>query len=180
MINTSKTIVMLPAYKACPYSEKESKSILPINDLPVIKVDVTYNVPISNRPQLSSSMDCLNVFRQTFPSGHSQLREVLQILFLASDNRLLGYDTSFLGGATRMNIDPKYIFQLALATNCHAIVLGHNHPMASSMPSKNDINITNRIVELCGLFDLVLLDHIILGETDYFSFNDNSLISRQL
>tara|TARA_B100000749_G_C18396941_1_gene452849 strand:+ start:185 stop:688 length:504 start_codon:yes stop_codon:yes gene_type:complete len=167
---------MSTPYKVCSYPIEVDLAKVVYNDLPTIQVDVVYNRPVSSRYQLNNVSDSVNVFKNVFPDGEINYREVFQILFIGPDNRLLGWDNVFYGGSSRITVDPKIIFQKVLAISCQGIVIGHNHPMASSEPSNRDIEFTSVIKQLCELLDIVLLDHIILGEVDYFSFTQNGLL----
>ncbi len=72
--------------------------------------------------------------------------------------------------------DPKKIFKMALENNASAIILCHNHPSGQLQPSRKDEEVTRKCKE-AGLFlDLLVLDHLIIGNNTYFSFADAGLI----
>ena len=72
--------------------------------------------------------------------------------------------------------DPKKIFKLALEDNAASVILCHNHPSGNLTPSQKDNEITQKC-KSAGLFlDLPVLDHIIIGTDNYFSFADEGLL----
>ncbi len=72
--------------------------------------------------------------------------------------------------------DPKKIFKLALEDNASSIILAHNHPSGSLKPSSADMKLTKKCVEAGKFLELPVLDHIIAGNENYFSFADEGLI----
>ena len=72
-------------------------------------------------------------------------------------------------------IDGRDIIKWALKLSASAIILVHNHPSGDSTPSIQDMKVTNEIVKQAKIMDLVVLDHIIIGDT-YFSMKENSLV----
>ncbi|OQX22095.1 MAG: hypothetical protein BWK75_01645, partial [Candidatus Altiarchaeales archaeon A3] len=64
----------------------------------------------------------------------------------------------------------------AVTESSTAIILVHNHPSGEPQPSQDDIEITNRIISACDIVGIKVLDHIIIGDSNYFSFCDEGLI----
>ncbi|MGL4451137.1 MAG: JAB domain-containing protein, partial [Sarcina sp.] len=89
---------------------------------------------------------------------------------------LLGEETLFRGTIDRSVVYPRLIVERALKYATKGIIFAHNHPSGSLTPSRKDIELTTELKELLEVIDIKLLDHIILGEGDYFSFYDNGLI----
>lgn len=75
-------------------------------------------------------------------------------------------------------VDPKEIIKEATIKSASSIILVHNHPSGDAKPSDEDIKITNSIINACKLFDIKVLDHIIVGKNreDYYSFANRGLI----
>ena len=72
--------------------------------------------------------------------------------------------------------DPKKIFKLALEDNASAVILCHNHPSGALKPSDNDIRITRKCKEAGQFLELPVLDHLIIGHENFFSFADEGLL----
>ena len=103
--------------------------------------------------------------------------EEFHIILLNRANRILKSTSISKGGISQTTVDSKIIFKNALVNNASAIILCHNHPSGTLKPSQADINLTNNIIEFSKLIDISILDHLIITDTDYFSFADNNMIS---
>ena len=74
------------------------------------------------------------------------------------------------GTLTQTSIDCMTVIKPALLLNATALILLHNHPSGNPMPSVQDLEFTKRLKNACSLFDIKLLDHIIVGQDGFFSF----------
>lgn len=99
--------------------------------------------------------------------------EEIWIIFLRNDNSVIGKQKMTAGGQTSTVFDCKEIVRQILFRNASAIVMVHNHPSGNLTPSKEDKRITATLKDACALFNVRLLDHIIIGENEYFSFVDS-------
>ena len=104
------------------------------------------------------------------------LHEVFGIVFLNQANKVKHYEIISEGGITGTVVDPRIIFKKALAEDAVSIILFHNHPSGNLKPSRADIDLTEKIMHGGKLFDIRVLDHIIVSEDGYFSFADEGLI----
>ena len=77
------------------------------------------------------------------------------------------------GGTTNVIADPRIIFKQALNHGATCIILGHNHPSGNPRPSKDDRQLTQKIVSAGKLLDIAVIDHIIIGNERYYSFRDH-------
>ena len=96
------------------------------------------------------------------------------ILLLNSANLPLAKKMITVGTIKSTQIDHRRIIKEALLTNATAIILFHNHPSGTPVPSVADINETNKLLKACDIFDISLLDHIILTDESYYSFADET------
>ena len=99
----------------------------------------------------------------------NQQKECLMILILDTKNRIIAEETLSLGTINSSLADPREIFLAALRKNGVSIVLLHNHPSGDPTPSKEDIQITDRIAQAGKLLGITLNDHIIVGQNTYIS-----------
>ncbi len=99
-------------------------------------------------------------------------REVFMVLFLDNQNRLIKKERMFFGTINQAAVHPREIIKAALKYNAAAIIVAHNHPSGNCEPSEADRYFTRRIEMACDLIDLRLVDHIIVGKGDYFSFEE--------
>ena len=96
------------------------------------------------------------------------------ILLLNSANLPLAKKMITVGTIKSTQIDHRRIIKEALLTNATAIILFHNHPCGTPVPSVANINETNKLCKACDIFDISLLDHIILTDESYYSFADET------
>ena len=96
------------------------------------------------------------------------------ILLLNSANLPLAKEMITVGTIKSTQIDHRRIIKEALLTNATAIILFHNHPSGTPAPSVADINETNKLRKACDIFDISLLDHIILTDESYYSFAEET------
>ena len=96
------------------------------------------------------------------------------ILLLNSAKLPLAKKMITVGTLTSTPIDHRRVIKEALMTNATAIILFHNHPSGNPVPSVSDINETNKLRIACDIFDISLLDHIIVTDNSFYSFAEES------
>lgn len=102
-------------------------------------------------------------------------REVFMVLFLDNQHRLLKQEKLFFGTVNQTSVHPREIIKAALKYNAAAILVAHNHPSGNCLPSEADRYMTRRIEMACDLVDIRLVDHIIIGKGEYFSFEEEKI-----
>jgi DNA repair protein RadC len=98
--------------------------------------------------------------------------EVFGVLFLNKSNKINHFEIISRGGITGTVADPRIILRKALEEDATSIVLCHNHPSGNLKPSRADVELTFKIKEAASLFDIRVVDHIIVSEEGYYSFAD--------
>ena len=110
-----------------------------------------------------------------------QLRheEKEKVILLCLDNKaqLISQTVLSVGTVNASLVSPREAFQYALKMQAVYIMLLHNHPSGDPHPSRQDIEITERLMKTGELMDIPLLDHIIIGDNRYTSFKESGLIS---
>jgi DNA repair protein RadC len=101
--------------------------------------------------------------------------EEFWILFLNNSNKVLSKSQLSKGGITGTVVDVRLVFKMALEQNATSLLLVHNHPSGSLQPSDADISITKKMKTAGQQLDIPVLDHIIIAENGYYSFNDNGI-----
>ncbi len=102
--------------------------------------------------------------------------EEFWIVLLNRANKVIDTKLVSRGGVSSTVVDSKVIFNFALESLASAIILAHNHPSGNLKPSNSDIRLTKKIVAAGKIMEVPVLDHIIVGDNDYFSFADEGLI----
>jgi len=103
-------------------------------------------------------------------------QERLVCLYTNTSNELLDEKTVAIGSLNILSVKPRDIFYYAIKNNAYGIILVHNHPNGYSKPSKEDIEFTKKVNALSLELGFEILDHIIIGKEDYFSFAREGLI----
>jgi DNA repair protein RadC len=96
--------------------------------------------------------------------------EVFVCLFLDARHRLIGMEESSRGSLTRMAVYPREIVRRALSTNAASMIVAHNHPSGAVKPSASDRRLTQVLRDTLALIDVRLIDHLVIGAHDTFSF----------
>lgn len=102
--------------------------------------------------------------------------EVFAVAWLDNRHRLIHFDKLFRGTIDGASVHPRIVVQQALIHNAAAVILGHNHPSGVPTPSQADLRITTRLKDALGLIDLRILDHIIVGHGETYSFAENGAL----
>lgn len=122
-----------------------------------------------DRSVVTNSRDVANYLRTLL---RDRPAEVFAVLYLSQSNRINHFNIVSEGGITGTIADPRLIIRKALETNAVNLVLCHNHPSGSLQPSAADQLLTRKIKDAAQLFDITVLDHIIVSEEGYYSFAD--------
>jgi DNA repair protein RadC len=107
-------------------------------------------------------------------SGKKQ--EYFYCLYLDNKNKLIEKRLLFIGTINQSLVHPREVFKYAYINSASSIVIVHNHPSGDITPSKEDINITNVLKELGSINKIPILDHIIIGHNNYYSFNEELML----
>ncbi|NLY08509.1 MAG: DNA repair protein RadC [Tissierellia bacterium] len=105
-----------------------------------------------------------------------ETKEVFQIASLDVKKRLLAIDVITSGVLDCTVIHPREVFAQAVNRNAHTIILIHNHPSGNSEPSIEDKKTTKRMVEAGKIMGIQVIDHLVIGRNQYFSFLENNII----
>lgn len=118
---------------------------------------------------IQSSSDIAGIMRDKMMwLDHEEFR----VLFLSQSNELLYEHLAGKGGLNQTAVDVRAIIKQALQSNAASIVLVHNHPSGNLHPSAQDKILTKKIKDAAALFDIRILDHVIVSPRGWFSFHD--------
>ena len=119
---------------------------------------------------ISSSEDVVRTMR---PLLKELKHEECWAIYLTNSNRIIERTRISQGGIQATVVDHRLIVKRALELLSTRIIIVHNHPSGSATPSNADFDITKKIKEATTLFDIQLLDHIIISATESYSFKSN-------
>lgn len=103
-------------------------------------------------------------------------RELFIVIFLDNQNGVLGYETLFQGTIDGAAVYPREIVKTVLANNSASVILAHNHPSGTAMPSEADKRITARVIQALDTIDVKVLDHLVVGGVNIVSFAERGLL----
>lgn len=103
-------------------------------------------------------------------------REMAVVMSLSTKLEPLALEIAAVGGINVCNVDVRDIFKHSLLNNAAYIVCFHNHPSGDPEPSRADRLMTRRLEDGGGLLGIPLIDHIIIGDSSYYSFREKGLI----
>lgn len=99
--------------------------------------------------------------------------EEMWVLYLSSSNRVLERRRISVGGLSSLTTDCRLIIRHALTLVAASIIVVHNHPSGTALPSREDEEFTRRLKEAAELFEIALLDHIIIAKGESYSFRSH-------
>jgi DNA repair protein RadC len=103
-------------------------------------------------------------------------KEHFMVAYLNRGNKVIKVERISTGGLSGTSADPKVIFKNALLKEATALMVCHNHPSGVPRPSAEDKNLTKNLIAAGKIFDINVLDHLIIGENSYFSFAEHGLM----
>ncbi|WP_080779000.1 RadC family protein [Chryseobacterium phocaeense] len=149
----------------------EVKALSIIAALEIGKRRAVQEVP--NKAIISNSGDAYLILKNQL----SDLRtEEFWAIFLNQSNKVIHISQLTQGGISQSVVDVRILFKTALDHFSTGIIIAHNHPSGSLVPSKEDMNITQKINEAGKTLSIQLLDHIIITQDAYLSFSDEGLL----
>ena len=125
---------------------------------------------VINRDKIKSSTDAFRIFHSII--GDLPYEE-FWVLMLNRANKVIRKVRISEGGISGTVVDPKKVFKFALELHASSIILGHNHPSGLITPSEADIKITKKLVDAGKLLEIAVLDHLIIGQDQFYSFADD-------
>jgi DNA repair protein RadC len=128
-------------------------------------------------PKFQNSRELFESFREELSAFD---REHFFLITLDSKNRTIGYHTVSIGSLSTSVVHPREVWKSALLDSAAAVIFLHNHPSGDPAPSREDRECTNRLVEASKILGIRVLDHIVFGATDYYSFADAGMLGESL
>lgn len=122
---------------------------------------------------IKNPIDIISYFNELLKD---KKQEEFYVLYLDNKNNIIENKKLFVGTLNKSIVHPREIFKEAYILSSASIVCVHNHPSGNVTPSKEDISLTRKIHEIALIHEIKLLDHIIVGDNNYFSFYENKLL----
>ena len=122
---------------------------------------------------IECSKDVLDLLAHKF---RDLQQEVFSVIFLDTKHRVLAIEELFHGTINTASVFPREVVRRALDLGAAAVVAVHNHPSGNPEPSAEDRRVTEDLKKACALMEISLLDHIVVGNENHFSFADKRMM----
>lgn len=123
--------------------------------------------------QLPMFKRSIDIFNYIYPELADLPHEEFYVIYTNKANKVLGHQRLSSGGLTGTVVDIKMVLKMGIELLASGVIAAHNHPSGNLKPSQADIDITKRLKEGCRVMEINLLDHIIIGDKNYYSFADS-------
>lgn len=127
---------------------------------------------LGTRPVIASPADALPLLEEI----RDQRREHFLCLYLNARNQVIFREVVSIGSLSASIVHPREVFQAAIAHSAASVVLSHNHPSGDVSPSRDDIELTRRLVRAGEIMGIDVLDHIIMAAQDFLSMKERGLM----
>jgi DNA repair protein RadC len=104
-------------------------------------------------------------------------KEHFMVLLLDSRNRVMSESQISQGTLTASLVHPREVFRPAVSAAAAAVVLVHNHPSGDPAPSAEDLRVTRRLVEAGEIVGIRVVDHVVVAEHGFYSFQENGQLT---
>ena len=132
----------------------------------LVSIPVNQNVAITNADLATFYL---------YPLMKNLDHEESYVLYLSRKNTIIKRMRLSVGGFTQTTIDNKQILRHAIFLGAQGIIIAHNHPTDDPRPSKADVLSTQSLEKSCAALELTLLDHIIIANSSYYSFQEEKV-----
>lgn len=104
---------------------------------------------------------------------YNKKQEYFYCIYLDNRKKVIDVKLLFIGTLNQSLVHPREVFKEAVLLSASSIICIHNHPSGNIVPSKDDINLTERLINSGMLMGIKVIDHIIIGNNEYYSFMEN-------
>lgn len=123
--------------------------------------------------KISNVEDAVGYCQNLYDKKTINLKEYFYVICLNRFNNVIGFYKLSEGSTHSSIVDIKHLLSCAILTNSSGVIITHNHPSGNKTPSKSDVLITNKIKSALKLIDVILIDHLIITNKSYYSFQEN-------
>lgn len=147
--------------------------------LDMVSVRLVKDAPVYSEHQIVSPEAAVNVVGDLLCEMD---REMLCIINLKANSKPINCNIVSIGALNHTLAHPREMLKSSILSNAANIIMMHNHPSGSLEPSRDDTMLTDRMIQICNLIEIPLLDHIIVAgdNTRYFSFKERGIMTNPL
>jgi DNA repair protein RadC len=130
----------------------------------------------SELTKIESSHDIYTILKEMYDADNFEWTESSVLITLNRANRVIGWRKLSQGGVTGTLMDPRVILLYLVMDQACTFIISHNHPSGNLKPSRQDEELTQKLKQSSALFDVKLLDHVIVSSEGYYSFADEGIL----
>ena len=137
--------------------------------LSLVELAKRYNKLVNNGHTeiIRNAKDVYNIFSDKF---REYKQESLNVILLDTKNKIINTKEISIGTLNSSLMHPREIFKEAIRESAYSIIIVHNHPSGDPEPSKEDIEMTKKIIEAGKLLNILVLDHVIIGKDKFWNW----------
>ena len=141
----------------------------------VVSVRLVKDAPIYSERPLTKPYEAVAVLGEVMCEFD---REVVGVINLRSDLKPINVSFVSIGALNEAMFHPREVLKASILSNAASILLIHSHPSGNLIPSKADTMVTDRMISICNLLGIDLIDHVIVGgdNKEFFSFKEKGMI----
>lgn len=128
---------------------------------------------IEDKIKITNAIDAYRYFSKLI---EEDTQENFMVIYLDNQSQYISHKLLFKGTLNQSIVHPREIIKEALLINSNKLILMHNHPSGINTPSHSDDEVTKSIIEAGYIFSIKVLDHIIVGKNDYYSYQEEGRI----
>ena len=132
--------------------------------------NILYCKTFDNEVKVLNCNDLIDYLKYRFIDKE---KEIFKLIFFNTQCRIIKEEDMFLGTIDRTVVYLREVVKMSLKYNAKSIILVHNHPGGSKLPSKKDLETTKNLIDILAYVDVKVSDHIIICGNEYYSFLEN-------
>jgi len=133
-------------------------------------IELSKRLSLEEYRKISNVKSAEEVYYLVKSEMENEIQEKFVVIYLNIKLNIIKKEILFIGGSSSSLVDVSLLFKKAIMCGAKKIICVHNHPSGDSNPSDEDIILTDKIRKVGELVKICLLDHIIIGKNNYFSF----------
>ena len=140
------------------------------NVLDELFLNILYYKTFDSEVKILNCNDLIDYLKYRFIDKE---KEIFKLIFFNTQCRIIKEEDMFLGTIDRTVVYLREVVKMSLKYNAKSIILVHNHPGGSKLPSKKDLETTKNLIDILAYVDVKVSDHIIICGNEYYSFLEN-------
>ncbi|MBT3823545.1 MAG: hypothetical protein HOF96_01045 [Candidatus Marinimicrobia bacterium] len=153
--------------------ERSNVDVSEVSDTDIL-AEYVRRFTLSHGDSIRSAKEAADHFRAFFADAAK--KEIFLIIFLNGQHQVLTTEVMFEGSLTSSAVYPREVITRVIDLGAAAVIFGHNHPSGCLTPSSSDRAVTKKLQTALEAIDVAVLDHLVIGGSEHYSFADNRLL----